>query len=201
MDNLAAIFHYASSSISPPTAVSSHLSLHMTNHYSDDADHGYKNQYSSYEQSDDDHELRLIGENRNNVVVADRISPSTNSFSTGDGDYLNTSMGSPKLNVRKGEKKIRKAKFAFQTRSQVDILDDGYRWRKYGQKAVKNNKFPRSYYRCTQQGCNVKKQVQRLSKDEGVVVTTYEGIHTHPVEKSTDNFEHILTQMQIYSSC
>lgn len=41
------------------------------------------------------------------------------------------------------EKKIRKPRYAFQTRSQVDILDDGYRWRKYGQKAVKNNKFPR----------------------------------------------------------
>ncbi|KAG8365860.1 hypothetical protein BUALT_Bualt17G0015800 [Buddleja alternifolia] len=101
---------------------------------------------------------------------------------------------------RKRETKSKKPKFAFQTRSQVDILDDGYRWRKYGQKAVKNNKFPRSYYRCTYQGCNVKKQVQRLSKDEGVVVTTYEGMHSHSIEKSTDNFEHILSQMQIYTS-
>ncbi|KAL5057172.1 hypothetical protein RYX36_028776 [Vicia faba] len=100
---------------------------------------------------------------------------------------------------KKGEKKAKKPKYAFQTRSQVDILDDGYRWRKYGQKAVKNNKFPRSYYRCTHQGCNVKKQVQRLTKDEGVVVTTYEGVHTHPIEKTTDNFEHILSQMQIYT--
>nr|AKA27898.1 WRKY protein [Salvia miltiorrhiza] len=98
------------------------------------------------------------------------------------------------------EKKSRKPRFAFQTRSQVDILDDGYRWRKYGQKAVKNNTFPRSYYRCTHQGCNVKKQIQRLSKDEGIVVTTYEGMHSHPIQNSTDNFEHILTQMQIYSS-
>ncbi|XP_034706293.1 probable WRKY transcription factor 75 [Vitis riparia] len=100
---------------------------------------------------------------------------------------------------KKYEKKIRKPRYAFQTRSQVDILDDGYRWRKYGQKAVKNNKFPRSYYRCTHQGCNVKKQVQRLSKDESIVVTTYEGVHTHPIEKPTDNFEHILNQMQIYA--
>lgn len=44
---------------------------------------------------------------------------------------------------KKGAKKVKKPKYAFQTRSQVDILDDGYRWRKYGQKAVKNNKFPR----------------------------------------------------------
>ncbi|KGN58164.1 hypothetical protein Csa_017507 [Cucumis sativus] len=101
---------------------------------------------------------------------------------------------------KKGEKKVRKPRYAFQTRSQVDILDDGYRWRKYGQKAVKNNKFPRSYYRCTHQGCNVKKQVQRLTRDEGVVVTTYEGMHTHSIDKPTDNFEQILSRMQIYST-
>lgn len=55
----------------------------------------------------------------------------------------------------------------------------------------------RSYYKCTYQGCNVKKQVQRLSKDEGVVVTTYEGMHTHSIEKPTDNFEQILSDMKI----
>ncbi|PSR87467.1 WRKY transcription factor [Actinidia chinensis var. chinensis] len=99
---------------------------------------------------------------------------------------------------KKGEKKIRKPRFAFQTKTQVDILDDGYRWRKYGQKAVKNNKFPRSYYRCTHQGCHVKKQVQRQSKDEGVIITTYEGVHNHPIQKPTDNFEQILNQMHIY---
>ncbi|CAH8270934.1 unnamed protein product [Arabidopsis lyrata] len=102
--------------------------------------------------------------------------------------------------VESSKKKGKKQRYAFQTRSQVDILDDGYRWRKYGQKAVKNNKFPRSYYRCTYGGCNVKKQVQRLTVDQEVVVTTYEGVHSHPIEKSTENFEHILTQMQIYSS-
>ncbi|XP_031490557.1 probable WRKY transcription factor 43 [Nymphaea colorata] len=108
--------------------------------------------------------------------------------------------GDLKLGKKKGEKKAKRPRYAFQTRSQVDILDDGYRWRKYGQKAVKNNKFPRSYYRCTHQSCNVKKQVQRLSKDEGVVVTTYEGIHTHPIEKPMDSFDSILNQMQIFAN-
>ncbi|KAH7297547.1 hypothetical protein KP509_25G001000 [Ceratopteris richardii] len=32
---------------------------------------------------------------------------------------------------------------ALQTRSDIDILEDGYRWRKYGQKAVKHNTYPR----------------------------------------------------------
>ncbi|GMH31493.1 hypothetical protein Nepgr_033336 [Nepenthes gracilis] len=97
-------------------------------------------------------------------------------------------------------KKSGRHKYAFHTRSEVDILEDGYRWRKYGQKTVKNNRFPRNYYRCTHPGCNVKKQVERLTKDEKIVATTYEGVHTHPVEKSTDNFEHILKQMHIYVS-
>lgn len=44
------------------------------------------------------------------------------------------------------KKKGKKQRYAFQTRSQVDILDDGYRWRKYGQKAVKNNRFPRFFF-------------------------------------------------------
>lgn len=103
---------------------------------------------------------------------------------------------------KKGEsqKKTRRHRYAFQTRSRVDILDDGYRWRKYGQKSVKNNAFPRSYYRCTQHGCNVKKQVQRHSNDEDIVVTTYEGVHTHTIEKPTDNFEHILSRMQVYTT-
>ncbi|CAO2818673.1 unnamed protein product [Amaranthus hypochondriacus] len=66
------------------------------------------------------------------------------------------------------------------TKSEVDHLEDGYRWRKYGQKAVKNSPFPRSYYRCTSQSCNVKKRVERSFTDPSIVVTTYEGQHTHP---------------------
>ncbi|KAL2336081.1 hypothetical protein Fmac_010527 [Flemingia macrophylla] len=40
-------------------------------------------------------------------------------------------------------KKTTQPRFAFQTRSADDILDDGYRWRKYGQKTVKNSIHPR----------------------------------------------------------
>ncbi|CAI9769585.1 unnamed protein product [Fraxinus pennsylvanica] len=86
-------------------------------------------------------------------------------------------------------------RFAFQTRSEEDILDDGYRWRKYGQKSVKNSNFPRSYYRCTHHTCNVKKQVQRLTKDTSIVVTTYEGIHNHPCEKIMETLSPLLKQI------
>ncbi|KAG8389580.1 hypothetical protein BUALT_Bualt02G0243900 [Buddleja alternifolia] len=78
------------------------------------------------------------------------------------------------------KKKEREPRFAFMTKSEVDHLEDGFRWRKYGQKAVKNSPFPRSYYRCTTASCNVKKRVERSSNDPSTVVTTYEGQHTHP---------------------
>ncbi|GFQ01543.1 probable WRKY transcription factor 23 [Phtheirospermum japonicum] len=78
------------------------------------------------------------------------------------------------------QKRQREPRFAFMTKSEVDHLEDGYRWRKYGQKAVKNSPYPRSYYRCTSQSCNVKKRVERKSNDPSTVVTTYEGQHTHP---------------------
>ncbi|PWA41150.1 DNA-binding WRKY [Artemisia annua] len=68
-----------------------------------------------------------------------------------------------------------------QTTSEVDLLDDGYRWRKYGQKVVKGNPHPRSYYKCTFQGCNVRKHVERAASDPKAVITTYEGKHTHDV--------------------
>ncbi|KAI3516576.1 hypothetical protein L1887_15497 [Cichorium endivia] len=80
---------------------------------------------------------------------------------------------------KKGPKRIRQQRFAFMTKSEIDHLEDGYRWRKYGQKAVKNSPFPRSYYRCTNSKCTVKKRVERSSTDPTTVITTYEGQHCH----------------------
>lgn len=40
---------------------------------------------------------------------------------------------------------IREPRVVVQTTSDVDILDDGYRWRKYGQKVVKGNPNPRFF--------------------------------------------------------
>jgi hypothetical protein len=48
----------------------------------------------------------------------------------------------------KGEKRPRQPRFAFMTKSEVDHLEDGYRWRKYGQKAVKNSPYPRYVPTC-----------------------------------------------------
>ncbi|CAN6442275.1 unnamed protein product [Victoria cruziana] len=65
------------------------------------------------------------------------------------------------------------------TMSDVEVLDDGYRWRKYGKKMVKDNQNPRNYYRCSHGSCNVKKRVERDRDDPRFVITTYEGTHNH----------------------
>ncbi|KAG8076802.1 hypothetical protein GUJ93_ZPchr0006g45579 [Zizania palustris] len=74
--------------------------------------------------------------------------------------------------------------------------EDGFSWRKYGQKDILGAKFPRSmcrcrpitneyhcrgYYRCTYrnvQGCLATKQVQRSDSDLCVFDVTYHGAHT-----------------------
>lgn len=42
-----------------------------------------------------------------------------------------------------GSRTVREPRIVVQTTSDIDILDDGYRWRKYGQKVVKGNPNPR----------------------------------------------------------
>nr|XP_043619323.1 probable WRKY transcription factor 26 [Erigeron canadensis] len=80
-----------------------------------------------------------------------------------------------------GSRAVREPRIVVQTTSDIDILDDGYRWRKYGQKVVKGNPNPRSYYKCTFVGCPVRKHVERASHDLRAVITTYEGKHNHDV--------------------
>lgn len=68
--------------------------------------------------------------------------------------------------------------------------NDGYNWRKYGQKNVKASECPRSYYKCTHLNCPVKKKVER-SFDGRVSEITYKGHHNHdppqPNKRGKDN--------------
>ncbi|XP_057417160.1 probable WRKY transcription factor 13 [Lotus japonicus] len=100
----------------------------------------------------------------------------------GGGDphhHHHLGVSSMKMKKMKARRKVREPRFCFKTMSDVDVLDDGYKWRKYGQKVVKNTQHPRSYYRCTKDNCRVKKRVERLAEDPRMVITTYEGRHAH----------------------
>ncbi|XP_038721970.1 WRKY DNA-binding transcription factor 70-like [Tripterygium wilfordii] len=59
--------------------------------------------------------------------------------------------------------------------------EDGFTWRKYGQKEILKAKYLRSYYRCTRkyaEGCKATKQVQRMEDQPEMFQTTYIGNHT-----------------------
>lgn len=62
--------------------------------------------------------------------------------------------------------------------------DDGYNWRKYGQKQVKGSENPRSYYKCTYPNCPTKKKVEK-SLDGQVTEIVYKGTHNHPKPQVT----------------
>nr|QGQ64052.1 WRKY transcription factor 29 [Santalum album] len=81
--------------------------------------------------------------------------------------------------VKRSNKVDGGTRVAFRTKSESEIMDDGFKWRKYGKKMVKNNPNPRNYYRCSTRGCHVKKRVEREREDPSYVITTYDGMHNH----------------------
>ncbi|XP_078180919.1 putative WRKY transcription factor 64 [Carex rostrata] len=60
-------------------------------------------------------------------------------------------------------------------------IDDGFTWRKYGQKGIFSAKYPRSYFRCTyknEENCQATRQVQQSEQQPGNYEITYIGEHT-----------------------
>ncbi|KAJ4970662.1 hypothetical protein NE237_003761 [Protea cynaroides] len=136
------------------------------------------------------------------------VTPENSSISMGDEDLDHTKSGGDEFDEDEPEAKrwkkddelegisapgsrtVREPRVVVQTTSDIDILDDGYRWRKYGQKVVKGNPNPRSYYKCTHVGCPVRKHVERASHDLRAVITTYEGKHNHDVPAARGSSSH-----------
>ncbi|KHN33250.1 Putative WRKY transcription factor 33 [Glycine soja] len=96
-----------------------------------------------------------------------------------------------------GSRTVKEPRVVVQTTSEIDILDDGYRWRKYGQKVVKGNPNPRSYYKCVAPGCPVRKHVERASHDMKAVITTYEGKHIHDVPLGRGNSSYSMNRTSL----
>ncbi|KAL8149384.1 putative WRKY transcription factor 70 [Apium graveolens] len=109
-------------------------------------------------------------------------------FGSGSSGLLNSqdsgeSVNRSTIKARRGCYKRRKTLDS--RKSVTSKLEDGYSWRKYGQKGILNSKYPRCYFRCTykhEQGCQALKQVQQ--DDNGMFNITYFGQHT--CKKSAD---------------
>ncbi|XP_057747566.1 probable WRKY transcription factor 14 [Arachis stenosperma] len=85
------------------------------------------------------------------------------------------------------EEALIEPRIMLQSSTNSEIIGDGFRWRKYGQKVVKGNPYPQSYYRCTNVKCNVQKHVEREIDDPRAFVTTYEGKHNHEMPTKNIN--------------
>ncbi|GKV21824.1 hypothetical protein SLEP1_g31766 [Rubroshorea leprosula] len=59
------------------------------------------------------------------------------------------------------------------------LPEDGYEWRKYGQKFIKNIGKTRSYFKCHKENCNAKKRVEWSESEPDNIRVVYDGVHTH----------------------
>nr|CAB3461176.1 unnamed protein product [Digitaria exilis] len=84
-----------------------------------------------------------------------------------------TSSNSKRMRVRGGEGATRVEKRS--------SMEDGFIWRKYGQKEILGSKYPRLYFRCTykdEHGCMARRQVQQSEDNPSVFLINYFGDHT-----------------------
>ncbi|XP_051115237.1 WRKY DNA-binding transcription factor 70-like [Andrographis paniculata] len=88
-----------------------------------------------------------------------------------------------RLKNRRGCYKRRKSSESWTVESST--TEDGFAWRKYGQKAIINSDYPRCYYRCTHknEGCKATKQVQMIKKNPTLLYQT-----TYITRHSCSNF-------------
>ncbi|KAL1337469.1 hypothetical protein AAHE18_10G141100 [Arachis hypogaea] len=94
-----------------------------------------------------------------------------------------------KTYVSKRNKQVEaRQRVVFRTRSELEVMDDGFKWRKYGKKSVKNSPNPRNYYKCSSVGCGVKKRVERDAEDRSYVLTSYDGVHNHQIPSSNSYY-------------
>ncbi|GAU17176.1 hypothetical protein TSUD_178060 [Trifolium subterraneum] len=113
------------------------------------------------------------------------IKPETHSNSVAGSGYYNYNNNNNNNNYNNASQSVRE-----QRRS-----EDGYNWRKYGQKQVKGSENPRSYYKCTHLNCSMKKKVEK-DLDGQITEIVYKGTHNHPKPQSNRR-----TSSQPTSSC
>ncbi|KAL3524070.1 hypothetical protein ACH5RR_016904 [Cinchona calisaya] len=101
--------------------------------------------------------------------------------SSGDRSSKSSDHGRKKLGVKDRRGCYRRRNASQSSISVSPTTEDGFAWRKYGQKEILNTIFPRCYFRCTHkydQSCKANKQVQRIKEDPPLYQTTYFGHHT-----------------------
>ncbi|CAL4894081.1 unnamed protein product [Urochloa decumbens] len=105
------------------------------------------------------------------ICSIDRARTSLRGAGTGDGNSKGRT-AKCKRRARGGEARARVVSSG---------MDDGYAWRKYGEKSIQDHRNPRFYFRCAYKGelgCGARKQVERADDDPSLFHVTYFGDHT-----------------------
>jgi WRKY DNA -binding domain len=96
----------------------------------------------------------------------------------------------------KGSRKQAKAERVLATGPNPEELtvSDGWKWRKYGRKKIRDARFPRHYYRCTTTKCPARRftQVVERSAQEFDLVVRYVNEHNHAPSLHARNAGHHL---------
>ncbi|WVZ97845.1 hypothetical protein U9M48_043354 [Paspalum notatum var. saurae] len=130
---------------------------------------------------------RLLEASQFNNMPADMFAAGTSSGGPVRRQQASSSRSSPPVHQRQHRRRRESGDrttilVPVQRTGNTDLPpDDGYTWRKYGQKDILGSRYPRSYYRCTHKnyyGCEAKKKVQRLDDDPFMYEVTYCGNHT-----------------------
>ncbi|KAM3693001.1 hypothetical protein ACB098_08G130700 [Castanea mollissima] len=64
------------------------------------------------------------------------------------------------------------------------LPEDGYEWRKYGQKFIKNIGKMRSYFKCQRSNCSAKKRAEWSTSEPNNLKVVYKGVHNHALPAS-----------------
>ncbi|CAN4125971.1 unnamed protein product [Withania somnifera] len=138
----------ASVSVTPPTAINTNAVVGASNNVTGGLGFSHNELVINRPSWNSDQVETLDPKAVNDENCSGNASEGNNSW------WKSSSSDKGKVKIRR---KLREPRFCFQTRSDIDVLDDGYKWRKYGQKVVKNSLHP---------NCRM-------------VITTYEGRHNH----------------------
>ncbi|MED6120682.1 hypothetical protein PIB30_023148 [Stylosanthes scabra] len=172
--------------------------------------------------------LQVVGSNNNNnngeevIIAEDLLRKVLRSFNNTilllNGDSLSNggaSSASPKPKKFEGNRTFNNQPSRYKKRKTLStptwekesstLMDDGYAWRKYGQKLLLNSNYLRNYFRCSykfDEGCEATKQVQRIQEDPPLYRTTYHGYHTCK-NKLLQNYpnDDEMIQMDYYYYC
>ncbi|VVB06525.1 unnamed protein product [Arabis nemorensis] len=113
-----------------------------------------------------------------------------------DRNHERTDQSNKKRRLSK-KKKTDKIKICVATEQEGTSLDDGYCWRKYGQKDIHGSKNPRGYYRCTHrftQNCLAVKQVQKSDTNPLCYEVKYLESHTCNITPLTNKYSAFMSK-------